>query len=365
MAITSFTSANSLTRKAWSARLFEEVLKTCWSGKFMGEGSDSLCQIKTELKKDKGDQITVGLRMQLTGDGVSGDAVLEGNEEALTFYSDALIIDQLRWAVRNRAGMTSQRVLFDLRMEAKEGLRDWWAGRLDYWFFNQLCGNTAQTDVRYTGMQAAIAPDTNHRLWQSISTTSIANDESLTSTDVFNLTLIDRAVVRAKTLDNIATTTGAVPIRPIMVGGDPKYVLFLHPYQVYQLRTNTNTGQWLDIQKAAITGGQISKNPIYTGAMAEYNGCVIHEAFRIANGIHSTTGAAQTNVRRAVLCGAQAAIVAFGAGSGPTQMSWDEETFDYEELYGVKAGMIAGLKKTRFNSLDFGVLTLSSYSPAP
>ncbi len=364
MAATVFTSSNALTRKAWSARLFEEVLKTCWAGKFMGEDADSLCQIKTEVKKSAGDQITVGLRMQLTGDGVAGDGILEGNEEALTFYNDAIVINQLRHGVRNTGKMSQQRVLFDLRMEAKAGLRDWWAGRIDYWFFNQLCGNTAQADTRYTGMQATIAPDANHRLWQSISTTSIAVDETLTATDVFNLTLVDRAVNRAKTLD-VATTAGLVPIRPIMVGGEAKYVMFLHPHQVYQLRTNTNTGQWLDIQKAAVTGGQISKNPIYTGAMAEYNGVVMHEAFRVANGIHSTTGTMLTAVRRAVLCGAQAALLAFGQDSGPTQMSWDEESFDYGNQLGVKAGMIAGLKKTRFNSLDFGVLTLSSYSPAP
>jgi hypothetical protein len=35
-----------------------------------------------------------------------------------------------------------------------DGLKDWWADRLDTWFFNQAGGFTAQTDLRYTGMQA-------------------------------------------------------------------------------------------------------------------------------------------------------------------------------------------------------------------
>ena len=36
--------------------------------------------------------------MQLTGDGVQGDATQEGEEEALTTYTDDFVINQLRHA---------------------------------------------------------------------------------------------------------------------------------------------------------------------------------------------------------------------------------------------------------------------------
>ncbi len=350
MAQTSYGTNNALAVKLWSRKLFEEALKECWIGRFIGTDSNSVIQRKTETEKGPGDKITLGLRMQLTGTGVQGDGTLEGNEEALTTYSDAVIIDQLRHAVRSAGKMSEQRIPFTVREEAKNGLRDWWAARIDSWGFNQLCGYTAQSDVRYTGLQAVTAPDSNH--------------QSMGATDIFNLTIIDKAVNRAKTLDP-ATAAGLVPIRPVMIGGEGKYVLFLHPHQVTQLRTNTSTGQWVDIQKAAMTGGNLSKNPIYTGALGEYNRCVIHEAFRVTNGVNSSSGAAIANVRRAVLCGAQAAMMAFGQGNGPNRMSWVEELFDYKNQLGVSAGMIGGLKKTRFNSVDFGSLVLSSYSPAP
>jgi hypothetical protein len=42
--------------------------------------------------------------------------------------------------------------------------------------------------------------------------------------------------------------------------------MFLHPYQVTDLRSNVSTGQWLDIQKAAMAGADSTKSPIYTGA---------------------------------------------------------------------------------------------------
>jgi N4-gp56 family major capsid protein len=88
-------------------------------------------QIKEETSKSPGDRITVGLRMQLTGDGVSGDGTLEGNEEALTTYSDNVLIDQLRHAVRSAGKMTEQRVPFSVREESRMGLQDWFAGRMD------------------------------------------------------------------------------------------------------------------------------------------------------------------------------------------------------------------------------------------
>lgn len=349
MATTSYGVNDALAVKLWSKKLFQEALKATWASKFMGKSDSSLIQIKDETSKGPGDKITVGLRMQLTGDGIQGDGTLEGNEEALVTYNDAVVIDLLRHAVRSAGKMSEQRVPFDVREQARMGLQDWWAARIDTWFFNQICGNTAVSNTRYTGNQATIAPDTDHKLFVTGST-----DQAQTAGNVITLAHIDKAVERAKTLTPM--------IRPLKVSGEDKYVMFLHPYQVYDIRTSTSTGQWLDIQKAAMQGGQISKNPIYTGAIGEYNGVVLHEATRVTKGVHSTTGAEEANVRRAVFCGAQAALLAYGKNSSGGEMDWVEELFDYKNQLGVSAGMIGGLKKTVFNSKDFSTITVSSYA---
>lgn len=353
MATTEYGVNDALAVKLWAKKLFQEGLKKAWASKFMGSGSDSLIQIKGETSRGAGDKITFGLRMQLSGDGVQGDGPLEGNEEALTTYSDALYINKLRHAVRSAGKMSEQRVPFSVREEARAGLQDWWSARIDTWFFNQICGYTPQTDTRFTGNQAAIAPDANHRVF-----TTGSADETVQadSTKVMTLAVIDKCVERAKTLTPM--------IRPLMVGGDAKYVMFLHPYQVYDLRTSSSTGQWLDIQKAAMAGSKAGGSPIFTGALGEYNGVVLHEATRVTNGVHSSTGAAQTSVRRAAFCGAQAAVVGYGKDSAGGEMSWVEELFDYGNQLGVSAGLIAGLKKTVFNSADFGVITASTYAAA-
>jgi N4-gp56 family major capsid protein len=229
--------------KLWSKRLVAEVLKATWCSRFMGPTASSIIQIKDETQKSAGDKITYGLRMQLSQAGVSGDSTLEGLEEALTTYSDSVTINQLRGAVRSAGRMTQQRVPFEIREEALSGLRDWWSDRLDTSWLNQICGYTVQTDTRYTGMQATVAPTatTGIILSESASTT----ENSITTTATFSLSLLDKAVERAR--------TNTPAIRPLMIGGKPMYAVFMHPYQVTDLRTSTSTGQWLDIQKAAMT----------------------------------------------------------------------------------------------------------------
>lgn len=350
MAVTAYGVNAPEAQKLWRSQLFEEALKATWFGKFMGDSSNDIIQQLDNTRKSAGDRVTITLRMQLTGDGVLGDATLEGNEEALTTYTDNLFIDQLRHAVRSGGKMTEQRIPWSIREEAMTGLADWWAGRFDTSLFNQLCGYTVQTDLRYTGNNAVVAPDAGHIYRPNAK----ANDQSLAAGDEFTLSFIDQAVAIAK----LATPV----IRPVNVNGDKMYVAVLHTNQVTQLRTNTATGQWLDIQKAATTGDGSRDNPIFTGALGVYNGVVLHEDTRITNGVNSSTGAAVTTARRAVLLGAQAGTIAFGQGQSPDAMDWNEELFDYGNQLGVEAGCIYGMKKTRFNSADFGSVVMSSFT---
>ena len=46
------------------------------------------------------------------------------------------------------------------------------------------------------------------------------------------------------------------------------------------------------------------------------------------------------------------------------EFDWYEELFDYGNQLGVKAGCIGGLKKSVYNGVDFGTITVSSYAVA-
>ncbi len=354
MATSEYGVNHPMAVKHWSADLMKEALKRTYALQFMSKEKGALVQIKTELNKNAGDRIRFGLRMQLTGDGISGDGTLEGNEEALSIYTDNVFIDQLRHAVRSEGKMSEQRVPFTVREEARDGLADWWADRIDTAFFNQLCGYSDQTDTKFTGSQAALAPDSDHVIFHSQAVgSSHANEGLITVGDTFALQVID--VAREK-----ATVGSPNPIRPLKMRGDDYYCMFLHPFQVHDLRTSTTTGQWLDIQKAAMTGGNVTKNPIFTGALGMYNNVILHESTRATKGSVSASGVGSIAVRRAVFCGAQAGSIAFGRKSGKNTYSWREELFDYGNQLGVGAGSIWGLKKNRFNGSDFATIVVST-----
>jgi len=341
--------------KLWRSQLAREALKATWIQKFIGDSSDDIIQVFGETGKSAGDRVTVTLRMQLNGDGVAGDGTLEGNEEPLTTYTDNLFVDQLRHAVRSGGKMTEQRIPWKIRDEAMMGLKDWWAGRLDTSFFNQVCSYTPATDVRYTGMNAVTAVDAQH----ITRVNGKATDELLIAGDEMNLAVIDKMVEAAK----LGSTTGTGPVvRPVKVDGEDRYVVVMHTKQVTQLRASTAVSGWTDIQKAAITGDGSARNPIMTGALGMYNGAVLHESTRITNGVNSTTGVPVLTARRAVLLGAQACAIGFGQGQSFKNFDWNEELFDYGNQLGVEAGLIHGLKKLRFNSLDFGVIVGSSFT---
>ena len=350
MAATEYGVNHPLAIKKWAPELMSEALKKTYALQFMGKGKDTLCTIKTDLTtSDGGDRIRTGIRSQLSGAGIQGDNTLEGNEESLeTFYQD-VFIDQLRHAVRSRGKMSEQRVPFSVRDEAKDGLADWWADRIDKWFFNQLCGNTGETDARYYGFNAPVAPDADHVTYGRSGSTS---EGSISDSTVarMNLTFIDTAVEKAKLAKNA--------LRPIRIAGDSYYVMFLHPYQVTDLRVNTTSGQWADIQKARVSGGERDDNPIFSGALGVYNKVVLQESVRIPV---SPTNA---NVRRAVVAGAQALCLAFGRGYGKNTFSWKEELFDYDNQLGVAAGCQAGMVKTRFDSSDYGTVVVPTYAVA-
>src|SRR5262245_65138115 len=110
--------------------------------------------------------------MQLSGDGFTENEIAEGNGESLTTYADNVFVNELGHVVGVRSENTidAQRISFDLREEAKDGLVDWWARRISVAFFNQVCGNTAlsgatfPTSVKYTGLNSCLAPSTGRIL---------------------------------------------------------------------------------------------------------------------------------------------------------------------------------------------------------
>jgi len=354
MSTTSYGVNHALSNKLWAKKLNVEALKDTFFGKFMGESAWNMIQIKTEFEQNAGDKVTIGLRVQLTGDGVTEGQTQQGNEEDLTTYNDSLVINELSHAVRvkNKRSIDAQRVPFNLRSEGKDGLTDWYGNRLDTCMANQLTGNILVSDLRYTGNNPTTAATNIYRPGGATDDATINGD----NTKTMKLTYIDHMVERARTMSPM--------IRPVKVNGRKKYLAFLHDYQVTDLRTDAGQGQWLDIQKAALAGGAGKDSLIYSEALGEYNDVILHRWNRLPSGI-SNAGAAQPATRRGVLCGAQAAAVGFGKEfSGGSHFKWVEELFDYERELGISAQTVWGIKKSVFNGVDFATIPFTTYAVA-
>jgi N4-gp56 family major capsid protein len=353
MAITAFGTNDAQTVKIWSTLTMREALKATLFRKFLGTGKKAIIQRLTELEKSAGDTIKYDLLMQMTGSGVSGDSRMRDNEEALTYYQDSVVIDQLRNAHAFRR-MSSQRTLHDMRSDAKTNLADWFAMKYDTIMFDHLCGNTANTFANTPN-----APDSTHYIMSGdvARTGVIATDEgNLGTNDQFALSDLDYAKEGAKTL--------TPPIRPCLIDGEEYFVAVLHSYSVTDLRldvANSAYVDWPTIQMYANKRGLT--NPIFTGSLGVYNGVVLFESTRIFSPV--------SNVRRNLFLGAQAGVFAIGNAYDSIEqrrvgkdnlMSWYEEADDYGNEKGVAVGSIFGMKATRFNSLDYGKIVISSYA---
>jgi N4-gp56 family major capsid protein len=367
MATTAYALNDAMAVKLWSKKVSVESEKALSIAPLIGTSENSIIQLKEETKKGAGDRIRFTLFTQLEGDGSTEGDTMEGNEESLSNWYDEMFINELNHSVRFKAEDTidMQRVPFEVRDKAYNSLAHWYADRKSLLFFRHVCGYTANSLVfegrtknisssLYTGHNSVLAPSANRVLRAA----AVATDEALVLANVFTLDLIDKAVERA--------TLANPRIRPVNVDGEKKYVMYLHPTQVTSLRTNTSTGQWLDITKAVYMGSK-KDNPFYDGSLGEYNNVILRSHEHVMPGVNSGTGAPITTVRRAVLLGAQAAVMAVGQKTKENAgYSIVEKTFDYDREIGVAGKTILGMKKTRFdnNNEDYGCLVVSSYAAA-
>lgn len=317
----------ALVKKAWAKATWEAGLQKAFFSKFTGEGAGNIVQIKTELKKEKGDSINIPLLMPLTGAGISGDNTLEGNEEALIYRDFEISINQLRNAVRIAGKFEEQKTQLAMREDAKNALSDWLATTIDKKIFAELTATPTSDRVVYAG--------------------SATSEATIGTSDVFTADIIGEA-------KRIATADENTMVKPIKINGSDTYVMIIDQWQARDLM---NDSKWLAAQQHANVRGE--KNPIFTGALGMYNGVVVHQSSRISR---TATGASGAKVGHALFLGAQAAVMAVG-----NEATWNEDTFDYGNQYGVSFGRIFGIKKSAFkydgtNLTDFGCVNVLTSS---
>lgn len=339
--------------------------KSYFTSRFAGKGAESGApvQILTQLENEAGDKITYDLSLQMAMEPVEGDDILEGNEEDLKFASDEILIDQMRCGVNTGGKMSRKRTVHDYRKIARKRQSDWWARAMDELHFMYGSGaRGVNTDFifrsTYAGFagNAFAAPDSDHLIYGNSANTKGA----MTAADKMTLALIDKAVAVAEMTGGGIEQTPA--LQKISIDGGEHYVLVMNPWQAHDLRTATGEGKWLDIQRAA-AGAEGKSNAIFTGTMGLYNDVVLHKHKNVIQFNDYGTGAVKAC--RALFMGAQALEVAYGSANGETRFGWNEETRDNGNQVVITSSCIFGIKKTRFNSKDFGIMALDTAAKDP
>lgn len=350
-------------RKAWSTGMaVDQAKKSYFEKKFVGTNENSVIQRKTELESDSGDRITFDLSVQLRGQATEGDQRLEGKEENQRFYTDEVAIDQARHAVSAGGKMTRKRTVHNLRDNARRLLSDYWSRFYDEMMFIYLSGARGINPdflfpLGWAGRanNAIQAPDTTHLMYGG----SAVSKATLASTDTMSRKVVERANTKAAMLQ--AQNPDAANMVPVMIEGEEHYILLMNPFQAHSLRTESGS-EWIDIQKAA-AAAEGRNNPLFKGGLGMIGNTVLHSH---RNGVRFSDYGAGGNVAagRALFLGAQAGVCAFGS-TGGLRWDWNEEMKDYGNEPTVAAGAIFGFKKSRFNGMDFGVLSIDTAAADP
>jgi N4-gp56 family major capsid protein len=318
---TSFATGAAETVKRWAARLWIELPREIYFGKFMKEDDmNTIIEVKRDLEGQPGDKVTFTLLQKLGNAAVTGDSTMEGNEEAMQFFSASVTLDQNRNAVRLAGRMSERRTAFNQRDSAKTLLKTWLAETIDNAIFTGMAGSP--TLPLFGG--------------------SAVSKLTLDSTSKISPSLIDRAIAKAKkTLPKIW---------PVRVNGRDFYVTLIHTDVAFDLRQD---GVWNQAQREAQERNP--DNPIFSGALAFWNGSIIHEHEKIPI---FTNGGAGTNQPGAdnFFMGRQAGVFAWGA-----RPEWWEKEFDYGNKVGFAIGAIYAFAKATFNAIDHAYINLETY----
>lgn len=371
MALTNFALLTENQKTVWAMDLWKQARNYSFINKFLGKDTNSLIQHVDELKKsEKGARAVITLLADLQGDGVAGDRMLEGNEEAMASYDQVIRIDQLRHANRHEGRMADQKSVVEFRNNSRDVLAYWLADRLDQLAFLTLSGvsysqknNGAArvgSDLPFLEFAADVSAPSNQRVfrWDGTNKKLVAPSDAtnfgtskLVAADLPMWELFVQAKAYAKDQYIRGVRNG---------GGEETYHFFLNPQAMARLKLDPTYMQ--NLRYAQERG---DKNELFTGTTVKVDGMYLHE-FRH---VYNTQGAASGSKWGAtgtqdgcqiLMCGAQALAM---ADIGNPE--WVEKGFDYENQQGVSTAKIAGFLKPKFNSIysgntvqDFGVISI-------
>ena len=382
MALTNFGTLSGDQLQTWSRDFWKVARNQSFINQFAGTGTNAMVQRVTELTKNaKGTKANITLLADMTGDGITGDFTLEGNEEALRAYDISIELDQLRFANRIAGRMSDQKTVVNFREQSRDALAYAMADRCDQLAFLTLSG-VAYTNKNNGALRTVVGGAVNgqelvdlsyasdvsaptaarHRRWDATGGLTTGATNAVAAVDKISYECIVNLKAYAKD-QYIRGIRGA--------GNQETFHMFVTPQQMADLKLDASF--LANVRNAGVRG---TSNSLFSGSSSlMVDGVMIHEFRHVfntsgaASGSSGNAGAAgykwganaDVNGARALFCGAQALAL---ADIGLPEMV--EDTFDYGNQSGISVGKIFGMRKPKYNSditgdvQDFGVICLDT-----
>lgn len=359
----------------WSRKIFKPILGDTVFGNILHEnGLRGIVKIDTQLEKEPGTGVVTRMISPLRGDGVTGCETLTGREECPPESDMRVDVKNIRDAVcMERCGCwDAQRGAYvRSRSDAMDQLKDWLAHKiLSPSFIHQVTGYTGVSFVdyldnitpmkeQYRGFNTIYSPS-HHFAAKGSDLVAIAGrddgEQAITSEDKMSVKLLHK-------ISALLGNNCYGRIRPLS-DKDGKYVLFLHPSQMADLKSDPEWGN--TIVNADVRG---KSNRLFTGALGVFDGIILRDSCEIPNGLYPN-GSIISNVRRAVLLGADAAtlvVAGYCKRNSAGRMNHipfriDYESKDYGHRTNLAIEMIFGIAKNRFNGKDLSSVVISTYA---
>lgn len=344
---------SGLTISKWRKNYFREYVRASRYAPYMGRGNDNIIVTLYELQTEAGKTIIVPFIGQLTGSGVSGSQVLEGNEEDLGSGNMPVSVDFRRNAVivpKSEQYKTD----IDLLDAAKPALRDWEAVLLRADIIREM-GAITVNDATFSTIRYSDATEAQKNTWLALNSDRVLfgkdkanNASNVHATSLLNVdTTNDKAnaalILKMKRMAKDAKIT---PFQSDQAAGQEWYVIFVGSRAFRDLELDTTI---YDADKYARARG-IGENPIFQGGDLLYRGLIIREEPEI--GILTGVGNAGSDVEPAYLAGAGAIAIAWG------QMPQSKTRLtDYDFRKGVGIEELLGVKKIHQAGVQRSIVT--------
>lgn len=351
MARTPNAAANEV--KQWANDFFKEYVRDNRFKKYMGRNENAIIHIKEDLTKKKGDALTFQLVNKLSGTGVTGNGVLEGNEEAQASDGYQISVSYLRNAIQ-RTLEDEQATTIDFLNAARTSLKKWMMEKMrDHiitammsidgkaYLSAQTAGNTNYTAVASEAEKDAwLAANADRVLFGALKSNNQANDHSASLATLDNTD--DKLSTTIGGLAKRMAQTATPAIGPTTVNDDQEwYVMFCNSNSFRDLKKDSVLTQ----ANREARPRNVASNPIFTDGDETYNGIIYREIPEIPS--VGLVGASSIAVGVNFLCGVQAVGVAFAKRATPIM-----NDTDYNFRKGVGIMEMRGVKKLQFEDPD-------------